>query len=411
MDQIKIEFYPDVYVSTQQNMEKEIEQNIPHWNKPFFMEPRKHFNKQEIEDTCKSFIEKGIEHIIVIGTGGSIQTMKALIPFASRNVHTVTSSRPRELKKVLSIPGIKSKSVVIPISRGGKTLDVNSTLYLFEGWNMIGLSSRGPMNEILKKFNCPILDVPDLSGRFAASCTNVALLPAFAAGIDIDSFVSGLEFGYSICGLNYDVQDNIAKQFAIYLKLLFDRGYRNIFNMPYFSWLTGSVGLFVQEVSESTGKDNKGMLCTAQEAPLCQHSVLEFLLGGTKGHTLPIIWTIENILEDLDLRSKIPHVQGKTAGQTVNYQANATFEALLTKSVPSAMIVLSEPTVKNIGMLIAFIQSTVYYLCMLFDVNWESNPNVLIGKQICNEAMNENKSWDEMRETRKKIAKEKFKPL
>ncbi|MHA1792208.1 MAG: hypothetical protein ACTSVI_06150 [Promethearchaeota archaeon] len=405
---IELEFYPELPAEDFQDAEIKMKKNMKNWDKPFFFEPRKHFDINEIKKTCDPILEEGIEHVIVLGTGGSIQTLLALLPFAEKTIHPISSSRPTELKKLFKIEDLKDKSVVIPISRGGKTIDINSLLYLFPRYKMIGLSSRGPMHNILSTMNVPTIEVPDLSGRFAASCTNVALLPAYMAGIDINAFVSGLEEGYQLYGVDNPIQTNISKQYALYLHYLFKNALRNVFSMPYFSWLEGAVGLWVQELSESTGKNGVGLMGTSQPAPLCQHSVLELLLGGTKYHSLPMLWNIEKDPDDLPLNNMISHIQGKTAAETVIYQANATFEALLTKEVPSAMLTLETPSVKNMGVLIAFIQSTVYHLCMLFDVDWAGNPNVLIGKEICNNAMADNLALSKMKENRKKVAREKL---
>ena len=152
--------------------------------------------------------------------------------------------------------------------------------------------------------------------------------------------------------------------------------------MPYSLNLEGSVGLFVQGISESTGKEEKGMIGTFQAAPLCQHSVLEYLLGGTKGVVIPILWTLESEDSDLILDSSIDFVHKQSAQTIVNYQADATFQALLEQGVPTAKINIKHPDEYNMGYLISFILSSVYYLCVLLDVNWATNPKVIIGKVI-----------------------------
>ncbi|MFX0099169.1 MAG: hypothetical protein ACFFCS_06265 [Candidatus Hodarchaeota archaeon] len=408
MPVVDLEFYPSIGLEELKNIDSEIKEKSKKWPDPFFFKPRNHFDIDKIREFCDPIIKEGIENVIVLGTGGSIQTMLALQQFADRNVYPITSSRPAELKAVLKDPSIKNKAVVVSISRGGETLDVNSVIHLFYRYKNVALSSRGTMYNMLKNINTPMMDVPDLAGRFAASCTNVALVPAYLAGIDINTFVTGLEEGYNTYQPNVTVQTNPAKQFAVYLYKIYKNGLRNVFSMIYSSWLEGAVGLWVQELSESTGKEGLGLIGTSQAAPLAQHSVLELLLGGSKMHTLPILWTTEKDPLDIPLNSTIPHIQGKTAAETVLYQANATFEALLTQGSPAAMIEWEIPTVKNIGHLIAFIQSTIYYLCMFFDVNWSDNPNVLLGKKICNEAMASNKAWAAMKQKRKSIAEEKL---
>ena len=73
------------------------------------------------------------------------------------------------------------------------------------------------------------------------------------------------------------------------------------------------------------------------------------------------------------------------------------------------MITIDNPDAKGIGNLIAFIQSSVYYLCLLLDVNWANNPKVNIGKKICNEALKKNLPSEKRKEIRINLGKDKFK--
>ena len=54
----------------------------------------------------------------------------------------------------------------------------------------------GTLNNLLKDIGSPILEVPDLSGRFAGSNTNVGIVPAFLSGINVKTFLEGLESAY-----------------------------------------------------------------------------------------------------------------------------------------------------------------------------------------------------------------------
>ncbi len=273
---------------------------------------------------------------------------------------------------------------------------------------MIGLSSQGPMFDYLSKKKIPILPVPDLSGRFAASISNVALVPAYLAEIDIDEFLRELDKSYMVYKNLDNVNENIALQFAAHLYVQYQNGVRNCFIMPYSSYLDGAAGLFVQEISESSGKEQQGMMGTKQEAPLCQHSVLELLLGGSKGHTLPFLWKTLSEPENIDIDSPLFGLNKQTALDIINHQADATFQALLTQKVPSAMLSLENFSIFSIAQLIAFIQSTIYYFCLLLDVNWEDNPLVNTGKQICNTAIQSSLSQKQRKIHRKDTAAKQF---
>lgn len=404
---LQLEFYPRSESNFINESNEIINSNFKKWDPPFFTDTKKYYDLEQIYQTTEEFKNEQIQNIIILATGGSIQTLLALKHLSNKNIFPIYSSRALELKRCLDKTS-PDNSVVIPISRAGETLDVNSTIGIFSklGYKFIGLSSKGTMNKILKKLGCPIMDVPDLSGRFAGSVTNVGLVPAFLAGISIEKFLEGLEIGYRSF---MQKQDSKSLEFAIYLFDLYKKGYRITFSMPYSKNIEGTVGLFVQEISESTGKNGKGFMGSYQSAPLCQHSVLEFLLGGSKGVVIPILWTIEQEIPDILLESSIDFVDGKTAQTVINYQADATFQALIEQSVPSAKISLDLPNEFEIGQLISFIQSSIYYLCLLLDVNWADNPKVNIGKSICNEFLKSNIPANNRAEKRKKIARKRFK--
>lgn len=403
---IKFEYYPELPETIISEAIKTIGESKDKWDLPFFRDTNSYLNLDEIKQKAGQFQNEKIKNIIVLGTGGSIQTLSALKHLSKKKIFPVPSSRAVELSGCLDKTK-REDSIVIPISRGGETLDVNSTIGIFlkEGYQFLGLSSQGSMNDILKGIGCPILDVPDLSGRFAGSISSVGIVPAYLAGLDIDAFLQGLRIGYNTY---VDNTDNDALKFAAYLYTLYKKGYKVVFSMPYSKNLEGIVGLLVQEISESTGKDNKGLMGAYQSAPLCQHSVLEYLLGGTKGSVVPILWTVDNEYPDITLTSSIDFIEGQTAQTIVDYQADATFQALIEQGVPSAKISLANPYENSIGQLIAFIQSTIYYLCILLDVNWANNPKVIIGKKICNEALKNKIDPDNRKNTRMEIAREKF---
>ncbi|KKN50943.1 hypothetical protein LCGC14_0627610 [marine sediment metagenome] len=403
---VKFEYYPEINDAVLRDSINIIKNNKSNWDHPFFFDTKTYLDIKKIQQATKQFFSDDLKNIIVLGTGGSIQTLLALKHLAKKKIFPVTSSRAVELKGCLDKTSAED-SVVIPISRGGETLDVNSTIGIFlqRGYKFLGLSSAGKMYDILKKINCPILDVPNLSGRYAGSVTNVSIIPAYLAGIDVEAFLKGLEDSYKIF---QKYERHIALELSTFLFNLYKKGYKMIFSMPYSKNLEGSVGLWVQGISESTGKDEKGMIGTYQSAPICQHSVLEYLLGGTKGVAIPILWIIDNEFPDIILNSSISYVDGYSGQTIVNYQANATFQALIQQKVPSAKITIENPSEYNIGGLIAFVLTSVYYLCLLINVNWASNPKVFIGKEICIEALREKNLSDNAQKIRKNIAKEKF---
>jgi glucose-6-phosphate isomerase len=406
LNSLRLEFYPKIDDNKLQEAIDLIHNNKNKWNTPFFFDTKSNLDLNQIKDISVRLKLDNLKNVIVLGTGGSIQTLLALKHLSQKEFFPITSSRAVELKGCLDKTSPED-SIVIPISRGGETLDINSTIGIFQkkGYKFLGLSSMGTMHKILQKMDSPILDVPNLSGRFAGSVTNVGIAPAFILGINVNKFLKGLEEGYK----NFaNFEKNMALEFAAYLFQLYQKNFKNIFSMPYSKNIEGAIGLWVQGISESTGKDGKGMIGTYQGAPICQHSVLEYLLGGTKGVVIPILWVLNHETPDLILESSIEYVNGRSAQSIVNYQADATFQALIQQGIPSAKVSLDNSKEFNMGVLISFILSSVYYFCLLLDVNWADNPKVIIGKQICNQYLKDNIGPEEMERMRKNTASNTF---
>jgi glucose-6-phosphate isomerase len=404
---VDLEYYPTIPQNILENDLQLALRNKDNFDEPFFNDIKSYLHFSEINKVLENFELKKVINVIVLGTGGSIQTLLALKHLCAKNIYPITSSRPEELHNCLKMTE-PHNSIVIPISRGGETLDINSTIGTFvkKGYPFLGLSSSGAMHDILLSTNAPLLDVPDLAGRFAGSNTNVGIVPALISGVDVKSFLNGLAQGYDLF-LHFD--DNAAFKIASFLYNLYKKGYHIVFSMPYSKNLEGVTGLFVQEVSESTGKDGKGLMGAYQEAPLCQHSILEFLLGGKKGFVIPTIWTTQKSDMDLHLSSSLKYVDKLPAQTVINYQAQATFQALIEEEVPSIQVSVQDTGARSMGILISFIQSAIYFLCLLLNVNWANNPKVIIGKKICNEALEKRKSLEAMRSERKVVAQDRFK--
>jgi glucose-6-phosphate isomerase len=159
---LKVEYYPSLDNDSLKELINRIKENRNKWDSPFFFDTKSYLDINQSKQMIKPFLSEKIRNIIVLGTGGSIQTLLALKHLSRKKIFPITSSRAVELKKCLT-KTTPEDSIVIPISRGGETLDVNSTIgtFLKEGYNFLGLSSTGTMNKILQKIKCPMRALPE----------------------------------------------------------------------------------------------------------------------------------------------------------------------------------------------------------------------------------------------------------
>jgi len=311
---IELEYYPKLTQELLKNAVDKINENKFNWDDPFFMDVYGYSDLAHFKEICIPYLEDpNLKNLIILGTGGSYQTMKALSLFAKKSIHFLSSSRPHELSEVL-FRTLPANSLVIPISRGGKTIDVNSILPLFKEYKILALSSQGPMNDMVKKFNATILPVPDLSGRFAASICSVMLVPALISGINVEQVQKGLEDGYALFK-NLDESNfnlNSALQYAVFVYHLYKKGYRNIFSMPYSQWLEGLTGLLVQEISESMHRSQIAVNDIVAKSEMADGIRTE--LESTSESMSGVVQIIRDLAEQVNLLALNATIEAARAG-------------------------------------------------------------------------------------------------
>ncbi|MFX1495022.1 MAG: hypothetical protein ACFFBZ_12120, partial [Promethearchaeota archaeon] len=126
----ELEYYPKLNNSQIEEIINIIAERKDKWDSPFFVDTKTFINLDKIKLVLNSINIENIQNIIILGTGGSIQTLLALKHLSKKKIYPITSSRAVELKLCLENTAPKN-SIVIPISRGGETLDINSTIGTF----------------------------------------------------------------------------------------------------------------------------------------------------------------------------------------------------------------------------------------------------------------------------------------
>ncbi|TFG22903.1 MAG: hypothetical protein EU532_13955, partial [Promethearchaeota archaeon] len=95
---IKFEYYPK---SSNKKLEKALElvkKNRANWEPPFFIDTKSYLDINKIKEVSQPFMGDKIKNIIVLGTGGSIQTLLAMRHLSYKKIFAITSSRAIELK-------------------------------------------------------------------------------------------------------------------------------------------------------------------------------------------------------------------------------------------------------------------------------------------------------------------------
>jgi glucose-6-phosphate isomerase len=141
-----------------------------------------------------SGITKDKEEFIFVGMGGSINGIKTLCSLKKdTNFYTLDSLDPRAANEVLKKIGKMEKTLVVPISKSGSTLE---TMYLAQAlrcvfgkrWenNFLWLADRESFSKLdsagfrrCPKFTIQVNGASDIGGRFSSPHTLIFLFPLF----------------------------------------------------------------------------------------------------------------------------------------------------------------------------------------------------------------------------------------
>lgn len=345
---------------------------------------------------------KWAETLVVVGIGGSDLGGRAIVEaFGEKNspmkvLFAGDSTDPVAYRRLLDQIDL-NKTVFNFVSKSGGTLETLSAYILFKNkvkkiaknWAKHFIFTTSAKSGILKaeaeRHSVMILPVSeDVGGRFSV-LTPVGLLPALAAGVEIDELVAGgLEFARSP-EMRQQAQALARAQYE-----LFHQGIKVAALLTYSVQLQEFARWYRQLWAESLGKNNTGVLPVKAWGPADQHSQLQYY---NEGSPLQSIWLlrVENratnfTLTDIDV-PEAKYLEGQDFNYLLKIEAEATATSLTNHGRPNATLILSELTPRSLGELFMFFELAVVYLAELFEVNCFDQPGVEESKILINQAL------------------------
>ncbi len=352
------------------------------------------------------------EHVVFLGTGGSSLGGQTLAQLGGYNVpgvgalagkpklHFLDNLDPASLQEFLDrLPLKTARFVAISKSGGtGETLvqgiavaDAIAKSGLDVSRHLFGISEplkaggKNGLRALLGKFGCEILDHETrVGGRFIA-LTNVGLLPALLAGVDVRALRAGAgemlnpilkgttpgEFAPA-AGAALSVA---AYEAALPISVLLAYGDR--FERLSRWWM--------QLWGESLGKGGKGTTPVASVGPADQHSQLQLWLDGPRDKLFTVV-SLDNAGKGPRLDAELanlagePVFAGRTVGDLVAAQARATADTLAKHKLPLREIKLQKLDAFSLGALMMHFMLETIFGGELFGVNTYDQPAVEEGK-------------------------------
>jgi glucose-6-phosphate isomerase len=346
----------------------------------------------------KAFAYTPYNNLIIVGYGGSITSFKAIHealknPDSKKKVYFLDTVGPDYFKEIAKLCP-KNDTLIIAISKSGNTLGIIQTLFYFQKYKTITITSEtnNALYSIATKRGLDNFKHPEVGGRFSAR-TPTLFLPAFLLGYDIEAIEYGLQTGYS----KYNEEIPIKKNLALYTaaKLIsFEKLDYNILYLPiYNKKLIGFTELITQLIHESSCKEEKGLTVLTSIGPESQHHTNQRLFGGKKDMVAIFLKNElynedKNILIPIDLVNnkikdlKFSAFEGLSYGNCLTYEMYGSYQECINKKIPSALLTFKKIEEFELGQLIAFFQYLAIYMSYLNGVNPYNQPAVEASKNM-----------------------------
>ncbi len=341
-------------------------------------------------DSHADYIKKTYKHLVVIAMGGSVLNPESLITLNSKRnnsdvkVHFLHNTDPIYFEELFAGLDLK-ETALLATSNSGQTLETNAlvaaSIAKFQQHNITDFNKRlffitkkneGILHDVGAEISATIIEhMQDISGRYS-SLTNVCTMAAMVAGVDVDSYLDGAKLAIE----DFKTQKNSSVS-AVAAQNIFNSNHQLMINIGYLQQFSGYMEWYSQIISESLGKEGRGITPVRGLGPNDQHSMLQLYLEGPRDKFYSLFY-VENIEHDIvtaDIKSF-----GNMADKSLEYINKANFEAtckaLSKQGLPVRKIMMQDLSAKSIGYLTACSMLEVILIGYLMEINPFNQPGV-----------------------------------
>jgi len=359
-------------------------------------------------------LSDSIEHIAIIGIGGSSLGAKAIYEFIKptqtlkRELHFFESTDPINIKDTLRKIDL-NKTHFLVISKSGTTIETFAIFkYIYSLHNNMQsytfiTDSGSKLEKYAHKVNAQVFNLPtSVGGRFSVLST-VGLIPLALCGIDIQELLLGAKkIKDSFFHQGY-IKNTLLKKASFYAKNYNQYDTNCIF--AYSESLQSFNEWYVQLWGESLGKRQKSSMHNVGFTPIGligprdQHSFLQLLSDGTRNKSVTFI-KIENFNDNTSIPDiSLPHLESLDTlnnipfSQLINMQCDAIAESLEAKGdIPIDIISLPKIDAHTIGGLIYYYELLTSLVASCINIDAYDQPGVEAGKKILQEKLDKRAS-------------------
>ena len=336
-------------------------------------------------NNISNHLTKNYDTFVIFGTGGSNLGSRALINIlqgsGDKKIFFFDNIDPIEFSNSILKLNIDKTSFIV-ISKSGSTAETlgqfSSIIEIFESQNKIVKLSQSciiitenidsPLRRIANKLSCKILNhAEDIGGRYSVF-SNVGLLPACIAGLNISKIREGASH------LIQEVHNNSFNEYLIGATISTYLQSSQSININVLLTYTNALYYFgkwyLQLWAESIGKNVKGITPIHSIGTTDQHSQLQLYLDGPKDKFFTLIAKDHQGL-GLKMNKKIleennaSFLAGKKMGDLMHAEQKATLNTLIEKKLPVREIYCNEINEFFLGQLMAYFMIETIAACYI----------------------------------------------
>jgi len=362
-------------------------------------------------------LRTGATDVVFLGTGGSSLGGQTLAQLAGHAVpglgllrdkprlHFLDNLDPASFELFLKRLSLQTSHFVTVSKSGGTAETLMQTIAVLAALKAAGLATgipdrvlgltepgkagaRNGLRDLLAHHRVPMLDHdPGVGGRFSV-LTNVGLLPAAVAGLDVAAVRAGAAAALA------PVLDHTAAPIAVAPAVgaalavaLAEKGKHISVLMAYADRLERFTRWYVQLWAESLGKDGKGTTPIAALGPVDQHSQLQLFIAGPRDKLFSVVTTAgagtgPRMDGELARLAGAHELSGKTIGDLVAAQGRATAETLAKNGCPVRTLHVARLDEHALGALTMHFMLETIIAAHLFGVDAFDQPAVEEGKVL-----------------------------
>lgn len=303
-----------------------------------------------------SFINANFKKIVIMGIGGSSLGAKTLC--ALKHNHPVIfleSIDSNTVKNTLESVNI-DETAFLTVSKSGKTIEcISQTLLALKmveekkgrdaikkHFIFLTEDKESPLTNLAKEFGVQTLPHHKLVGGRFSYLSNVGLIPAAIAGLDIEAIRDGAA---EVIDYVINNEDNFISEICAQQSELFEAGVGVSVVMPYVDRLKNLNEWYRQLWAESLGKGGYGTVPVDAMGTVDQHSQLQLYMDGPRDKFYTFI------LKDKETTSPkiekvynegFSYLNGITLDEISDIEAGSTIEVLNRRELPIRTLQIHE---------------------------------------------------------------------